>query len=213
MITAEFAQAVTFTDEGILRRAFGMLDLSLEAGSSVTFTGRATLSPAICFSGDCRFGDGASIEQGAVLHDVSVGDGCRIRAYSVISSLTAGEGNLLGPFCFIRDGCVVLNDCILGAHVEATRSRFASGVKVSHRAFIGDAEIGERSIVGAGVVFCNYDGNGRQSTRVGAGVTIGSGSLLIPPLSIGDGALIAAGSLVNRDVPADATVIQKRTPG
>lgn len=210
MFTVEFAQATTFTDAEALRTAFGTQHLHLAQQSSTTFMGRVILAPDVSFSGTCRLGDGCIVQQGAVLHQVTVGKGNRIRPYSVISDLTAGEDNLLGPFCFLRDGCIVADNCILGAHVEAARSRFAAGVKVSHRAFVGDAEIGERSIVGAGVVFCNYDGKARQPTRVGADVTIGSGTLLVPPLLIGDRALIAAGSLINRDVPANATIIQKR---
>lgn len=117
----------------------------------------------------------------------------------------------MGPFCFLRDGCVVADRCILGAHVEAARSTFASGVRISHRAFVGDAEIGEDAIIGAGVVFCNYDGKGRQPSRIGARVTLGSGVLIVSPISVGDAALIAAGSTITKDVPAGARIIQKRS--
>ena len=113
-----------------------------------------------------------------------------MRAYSILTGVIAGGGNLFGPFCFVRDDCVVGNDCILGAHVETTRSQFGNQVEISHRAFVGDAIIGDNVIIGAGVVFCNFDGQERQPTRVGSGVTIGSGSLLVPPVTIGDGVLI-----------------------
>jgi bifunctional UDP-N-acetylglucosamine pyrophosphorylase/glucosamine-1-phosphate N-acetyltransferase len=135
---------------------------------------------------------------------VQLGRNNRVRPYSILSDFTAGDRNLLGPFCFLRDGCVVEDDCILGAHVETARSHFASGVKISHRAFVGDADVGKDVIIGAGVVFCNWDGQGRQAAM------IGSGSLLVPPLTVGDAAVIAAGSTVTRDVPAGGKIIQKR---
>ena len=83
-------------------------------------------------------------------------------------------------------------------------------MKISHHAFVGDANIGERTIIGAGVVFCNYDGSKRQSTWVGSGVTLGSGVLLVAPLSIGDNSLIAAGSTVTKDVQGGSKIIQRR---
>jgi bifunctional UDP-N-acetylglucosamine pyrophosphorylase/glucosamine-1-phosphate N-acetyltransferase len=105
---------------------------------------------------------------------------------------------------------VVADDCILGAHVEAARSVFGSGVKISHRAFVGDSTIGDLTVIGAGVVFCNFDGRQRQSTLIGARVTLGSGVLVIPPVSVGNDAIVGAGSVVNKDVPPGVKVIQKR---
>jgi bifunctional UDP-N-acetylglucosamine pyrophosphorylase/glucosamine-1-phosphate N-acetyltransferase len=162
------------------------------------------------FAGDIVLGTGSSIGNGSQLTDVTLGTDNHVRPYTILVGLVAGDRNLLGPFAFLRDGCIIVDDCILGAHVEATRSQFASGVKISHRAFIGDAEIGNGTIIGAGVVFCNYDGEMRQSTQVGEGATLGSGTLVVPPLTIGDGAMIAAGSTITRDVDAGARIIQKR---
>jgi bifunctional UDP-N-acetylglucosamine pyrophosphorylase/glucosamine-1-phosphate N-acetyltransferase len=83
-------------------------------------------------------------------------------------------------------------------------------VKISHHAFVGDANVGERTIVGAGVIFCNYDGLRRQATWVGSDVILGSGVLLVAPVSIGDNSLVAAGSTVTKDVPSGTKIIQKR---
>jgi bifunctional UDP-N-acetylglucosamine pyrophosphorylase/glucosamine-1-phosphate N-acetyltransferase len=210
MFSVTFDEPSTFKDERALRDAFGSDRLYLSGDANVMFEGRIDLGPEVAFSGNCSLGSGCVVEQGSILADVCLGPRNRVRAYSVLRDLTAGENNLLGPFCFLRDGCIVADRCILGAHVEAARSRFASGVRISHRAFVGDADIGEDSIVGAGVVFCNYDGYGRQATRIGARVTLGSGALLVPPLTIEDDALIAAGSLINKDVPAGGRIIQKR---
>ena len=162
------------------------------------------------FAGHTIIADGCIIDTGSILTNVRLGLGNRVRPYSILTDVDAGSGNLFGPFCFVRDGCTVGDDCILGAHVEAARSRFASGVKISHRAFVGDATVGAGVIIGAGVVFCNWDGQGRQATAVGDGAVIGSGTLLVPPLDIGMGATIAAGSTVTKNVPAHSKLIQKR---
>jgi bifunctional UDP-N-acetylglucosamine pyrophosphorylase/glucosamine-1-phosphate N-acetyltransferase len=194
MYTAQFAAPTTFRDQAELRTAFQAEALFLAPGASVTFAGKATLFPNLVFHGASRFGSETTI-----------------RSFTDLDGVAAGARNVFGPHAFVREGCTVGDDCILGAHVETTRSRFGNGVKVSHRAFIGDAELGDGVIVGAGVVFCNYDdGKGRLATRVGAGAAIGSGTLILAPLHIGEGAVIAAGSVITKDVAAGAKVIQKR---
>ena len=210
MFTTTFEVATWVSDEAALRARFGTDRLHLTPGATVLFTGEITLGPEVALSGDCRIAGPARIENGSVLTDVSIGTGTVVRPYSILSDLEAGERNLFGPFCFIRDNCVVGDACILGAHVEAARSRFGDGVKISHRAFVGDATVDAHTIIGAGVVFCNWDGEGRRVTAVGAGVTVGSGSLLVAPVLIGDGATIGAGSMVTRDVPEGSRLIQKR---
>jgi bifunctional UDP-N-acetylglucosamine pyrophosphorylase / glucosamine-1-phosphate N-acetyltransferase len=211
LFTAQFDQPRCITSEAALRAAFGTDRLYLANGGRVIVEGTVALAHDVSFAGACSIGDGTSIDSGSVLTNVVLGAGNRVRPHSVLSDVEAGAGNLFGPFCFVRDGCEVGDDCILGAHVEAARSRFASGVKISHRAFVGDAEIGAGTIIGAGVVFCNWDGERRQPTRIGADAVIGSGSLLIPPLVVGDAAVVAAGSTLTRDVPARAKIIQKRS--
>lgn len=178
--------------------------------SSVTFTGKITLGPEVKFSGRCHFQGETRIDSGSQLTNVNFGSGNIVRPYSILTDVAVGHDNVLGPFCFIRDNCTIENNCILGAHVEATRSKFGGGIKISHRAFVGDAEIGAQTIIGAGVVFCNFDGRGRQLTTIGNCVTVGSGCLLIPPLSIGDNVIIAAGSTVTKNVATGTKVIQKR---
>ncbi|MBX9860471.1 MAG: hypothetical protein K2Y20_12910 [Sphingomonas sp.] len=210
MFTARFDEPRRITSEEALRAAFGSPLLYLAAGASVEFDGDIALAHDVSFAGVCAIGNGTSIDTGSVLTNVRLGTGNRVRPYSILSDVAAGERNLFGPFCFVRDGVQVGDDCILGAHVEATRSRFGSGVKISHRAFVGDADVGQGTIIGAGVVFCNWDGQGRQSTQVGANAVIGSGSLIVPPLTVGEAAVIAAGSTVTKDVAAHAKIIQKR---
>lgn len=210
MITVRFDPPTRISRQAVLRERFGNDRIDMASGATLTLSGEVTLGTEVVFTGNTVLGAGTSVGNGSQLTDVVIGADNRIRPYSILTNLRAGNRNLFGPFAFLRDGCAVENDCILGAHVEATRSHFASGVKVSHHAFIGDADIGEGTIVGAGVVFCNYDGRRHQVATVGAGVALGSGALLVSPLTIGDRALIAAGSTVVRDVGPGVRFIQKR---
>jgi bifunctional UDP-N-acetylglucosamine pyrophosphorylase / glucosamine-1-phosphate N-acetyltransferase len=197
------------TDAAALRDLFGLHQLDLDGG--VTLSGQIRLARGVSFVGECALGPGCEVGEGALLTDVLLGADNRVRPYSILTRVDAGVRNLFGPYAFIRDGCSVGDDCILGTHVEVTRSRFASGVKVSHRAFIGDADVGARTIIGCGVVFCNWDGEQRQDTHVASDVTLGSGTLLIAPVRIGARATIGAGSVVTRDVAPGTRFVQKRT--
>jgi bifunctional UDP-N-acetylglucosamine pyrophosphorylase/glucosamine-1-phosphate N-acetyltransferase len=210
MVKFNFKQPTFVDNQAQLQALFGTDRVSLDISSSVIFEGVITLGSEIVFSGNCQLGSGTSVGNGCILTNVALGPGNNVRPYSILSNMKAESRNLFGPFCFIRDECAIGNDCILGAHVEITRSVFASGVKISHRAFVGDAQVGERTIIGAGVVFCNFDGTGRRSIQVGSDVTLGSGALLVAPLSIGDHVTVAAGSTVTKDVPTGSKVIQRR---
>lgn len=210
MYTAVFQMPTRIEDESQLRKSFGTDRLSLELSASVVFEGVITLGSEVVFSGGSYLRDGVSVGNGCILTNVELGIDNKIRPYSVLNNVKAGARNLFGPFCFIRDECIVANDCILGSHVETARSIFSSGVKISHHAFVGDANIGERTIIGAGVVFCNYDGSIRQAISIGADVILGSGVLLVAPLSIGSDSIIAAGSTITKDVLSGSKIIQKR---
>ena len=212
MFERYFAQFQIVRDRAVLGDLFQTDSLYLDAGASLAMRGRIVLAPNVIFAGNCTLDGPALIEAGSHLTNVELGPESRVRAHSVLSDLKAGQRNLFGPFCFVRDGCRVGDDVILGAHVEAARSLFASGVKVSHHAFIGDAEVGRDTILGASTVFCNYvREGGRQQARIGADVMVGSGTMLVAPLAIGDGATIGAGSVISKDVPAGARIIQKRS--
>lgn len=210
MFEALFNSAERINNQDALRARFGSDRISLAPGADVMLSGCIVIGTEVAFAGSCVLGDGTSIGNGSQLTDAVLGVGNRVRPYSIITDVIAGDNNLLGPFCFLRDKCVIGDDCIVGAHVEAARSSFGSGVKISHRAFVGDAKVGARTIIGAGAVFCNWDGKGRQQTIVGADTIIGSGSLLVPPIHVGEGVVIAAGSTVTKNVPAGTKVIQKR---
>lgn len=211
MAFVTFKEPCCIVRQAELQAVFSSDRIRLSEGCKINFSGSVLLEGDVSFAGDCDIRDGSRIETGSILTNVQLGIGNHVRPYSILTNVEAGARNIFGPFCFIRDGCVVGDDCILGAHMEAARARFGTGVKISHRAFIGDADIGNGTIIGAGVVFCNWDGQGRQATEVGSGAIIGSGSMLVPPLRIGKAAIIAAGSVVTKNIPPNGKLIQKRT--
>jgi bifunctional UDP-N-acetylglucosamine pyrophosphorylase/glucosamine-1-phosphate N-acetyltransferase len=120
-----------------------------------------------------------------------------------------GERATVGPFAYLRPGADLGPGSKVGTYVEVKKSSVGRGSKVPHLTYVGDAEIGEDVNVGAGTVFVNYDGRAKHRTVVGNGAFIGSDTMLVAPLSIGDGAQTAAGSTITRDVPAGALAIER----
>ena len=194
-----------------LKKYFKSDNIFLADGSILLFSGNITLEDNITFSGNIILREGVTVEHGANLSNVTLGNDNRIRPYSIISNVKAGQSNIFGPFCFIRDEVTVEDNCIIGAHVEIARSLIHSNVKISHHAFIGDATIESNVIVGANVVFCNFDGKERQNSFISSGVLLGSATLIISPVHVGVNAIIAAGSILIKNVLSNEKVIQKRT--
>ena len=180
-------------------------------GATLLCSGNITLGENITFSGNIILTEGVTVEQGSNLSNVTLDIENQIRPYSIISNVKAGKSNIFGPFCFIRDEVTVDDNCIIGAHVEIARSLIHSNVKISHHAFIGDATIESNVIVGANVIFCNFDGIKRQNSFISSGALLGSATLIISPIHVGINAIIAAGSIINKNVLPDEKVIQKRS--
>ena len=193
-----------------LKNYFKIDNVYLTDGTNLKCSGYITLGENITFSGNIILTEGVIVEQGSNLSNVSLGNENRIRPYSIISNVKAGKSNIFGPFCFIRDVVTIEDNCIIGAHVEVARSIIYSNVKISHHAFIGDATIESNVIVGANVIFCNFDGKERQTTFISSGVLLGSATLIISPIHVGENAVIAAWSIVNKNVLPDEKIIQKR---
>ncbi len=159
-----------------------------------------------------------------LLGRTTIGSGCRIRSFSVIENCALGDGVLvrpscvledsriadyaeIGPFVHLRPGCEVGEKAHLGNFVEMKKTRIGKGAKANHLSYLGDAEIGEGSNIGAGTITCNYDGVSKYRTQIGKGVFVGSDSNLVAPIAIGDGAYIGAGSCITKDVPPDALAV------
>ncbi|WP_426238369.1 bifunctional UDP-N-acetylglucosamine diphosphorylase/glucosamine-1-phosphate N-acetyltransferase GlmU [Pararhizobium sp. DWP1-1-3] len=139
------------------------------------------------------FGPGVTIESGAVIHAFSHLEGARVGAEATV-----------GPYARLRPGANLGPESKVGNFCEVKKAEIGAGAKVNHLTYIGDAFVGEKTNIGAGTITCNYDGVNKHITRIGANAFIGSNSSLVAPVSIGDGALVASGSVVTQDVPADA---------
>jgi bifunctional UDP-N-acetylglucosamine pyrophosphorylase/glucosamine-1-phosphate N-acetyltransferase len=167
----------------------------------------AVLEPGVVLSGDTCIGAGARIGAYAVLHDTVVAAGAVVKPHSVLQGAEVGAGAQVGPFSHLRPGAVLGEGCKVGNFVEIKKSTLASGVKASHLSYLGDATIGSGTNVGAGTITCNYDGYGKHPTIVGENVFIGSNTSLVAPITIGDGALLGAGSTITAYVPPNALAI------
>ena len=164
----------------------------------------------VYFSHDTRLGRDVVIGPSVVFGPgVTVGDEVEIRAFCHIEGARIEDGAIIGPFARLRPGTELGPGVHIGNFVEVKNGRLGAGAKANHLAYIGDASVGAASNVGAGTIVCNYDGFDKTRTEIGAGSFIGSNSTLVSPLQIGDGAFVAAGSVITRDVPADALAVAR----
>jgi bifunctional UDP-N-acetylglucosamine pyrophosphorylase/glucosamine-1-phosphate N-acetyltransferase len=138
---------------------------------------------------------------------VTVESGAHIRAFSHLEGCHVSRGAVVGPYARLRPGTELSEDVRIGNFVEVKNALIAEGAKVNHLSYIGDAEIGEGSNIGAGTVTCNYDGVMKHRTTIGRGVFIGSDTMLVAPVTVGDGAMTASGSVITRDVEAGALAV------
>jgi bifunctional UDP-N-acetylglucosamine pyrophosphorylase/glucosamine-1-phosphate N-acetyltransferase len=169
--------------------------------------GRDTvIQPGTQLLGGTRIGEHCNIGPDTTLTDVAVGDGASVvRTHGAGASI--GDGAVVGPFTYLRPGTVLGADGKLGAFVETKNSTIGTGTKVPHLTYVGDADIGEHSNIGASSVFVNYDGTSKQRTTVGSHVRTGSDTMFVAPVTVGDGAYTGAGTVVREDVPPGALAV------
>ena len=165
---------------------------------------------SVFFSFDTKIGRDVVIEPNVFFGpDVEIADKVTIKAFSHFEGCMIGEGCVIGPFAHLRPGAVLANDVHIGNFVEVKNSTLGSGAKANHLSYIGDGDIGEKSNIGAGTIFCNYDGYFKHRTRIGSGVFVGSNSSLVAPVSLGDGSFVGSGSVITDDVPEDGLAIAR----
>ncbi|MFN8929616.1 MAG: DapH/DapD/GlmU-related protein, partial [Alphaproteobacteria bacterium] len=168
------------------------------------------LPETVFFSADTRLGQDVTIEPNVFFGtDVAVGNGATIRAFSHIEGTVIGEGAVVGPFARLRPGTNLGEKVKIGNFVEIKKSEIAAGAKISHLSYIGDASVGEEANIGAGTITCNYDGYRKHRTTIGREAFIGSNTALIAPVTIGEGAIIAAGSVITQDIAPDALALAR----
>jgi bifunctional UDP-N-acetylglucosamine pyrophosphorylase / glucosamine-1-phosphate N-acetyltransferase len=160
-----------------------------------------TILPNTVICGATRIGEATSIGPNCRIADATVGARCDIRE-SVVTSSEVANGVKIGPFAHLRGGSRLADDVRIGNFVELKNANLAGGVKANHLAYLGDATVGARSNIGAGTITANFDGVRKNRTELGSDVKVGSNSVLVAPVSVGDGATTGAGAVVNRDVPA-----------
>jgi bifunctional UDP-N-acetylglucosamine pyrophosphorylase/glucosamine-1-phosphate N-acetyltransferase len=165
------------------------------------------LHPGVRLEGSTRVGSACEIHSGARLVNAQVADRVTILDHCLIVDATIGPGCSVGPFAHLRPGAVLEKTSKVGNFVEVKNSTLGEGAKANHLAYLGDSTVGAGSNIGAGTITCNYDGTAKHRTTIGAAAFVGSNSTLVAPVTIGDGAYVAAGSTVTDEVPADALAI------
>ena len=176
--------------------------------ASVTIEPNATIHPGSWLQGTTTVAKDSVIGPRTTLKNVSVGC-CASVIESHCTDSTIGENANVGPFSFLRPGSVLADGAKVGAYVEVKNSTIGAGSKVPHLSYVGDATIGTGSNIGAATIFVNYDGVEKHQTVVGNHVRIGSDSMLVAPVTIGDGAYTAAGSVITEDVPAGSIAVAR----
>src|SRR6185295_2463792 len=164
----------------------------------------------VYLAADTTFGNDVTIEPFVVIGPgVSIADGAVIHAFSHIVQASIGKNASVGPYARLRPGTSLGEGARIGNFVEAKAAVLEAGVKVNHLTYIGDAHIGANANIGAGTITCNYDGFDKYHTEIGKDAFIGSNSALVAPVKIGAGAYIGSGSVVTKDVPADALRVER----
>jgi bifunctional UDP-N-acetylglucosamine pyrophosphorylase/glucosamine-1-phosphate N-acetyltransferase len=181
--------------------------------------GATLIAPeTVWFAWDTAIGRDVTIEPNVVFGPgVTVADGAVIHAFSHLEGATVATKADIGPFARLRPGAVIGEKARVGNFVEVKKATLGAGAKANHLSYIGDGDVGAGANIGAGTIFCNYDGFFKYRTVVGEGAFVGSNSALVAPVTIGKGAIVAAGSVVTKDVAADALAlvrpVQEEKPG
>ena len=190
--------------QGQLAEADAVLQARLRAAAHEA--GVTMVAPdTVYLCADTKLGRDVTIEPYVVFGPgVTVEDGALIRSFSHLEGAHVGRSAQVGPFARLRPGANLEADVHVGNFVEVKKARLEVGAKANHLAYIGDARVGAGANIGAGTITCNYDGFGKYLTEIGSAAFIGSNSALVAPVKIGDGAYVASGSVITRDVPADS---------
>jgi bifunctional UDP-N-acetylglucosamine pyrophosphorylase/glucosamine-1-phosphate N-acetyltransferase len=176
------------------------IDADVEIGQDTVILPNSFLQGRSRIGGDCRIGPNA------IIQDSIIGDGCTIGP-SMIEGATLEDHVKMGPFCHLRSGAYLCKNVRLGNYAEVKQSRLGEGVHMGHFSYMGDAEVGAHTNIGAGTITCNYDGKNKNRTLIGENVFIGSDSMLVAPLTIGDNARTGAGAVVTKNIPPNSLAV------
>lgn len=164
--------------------------------------------PCVVLEGNVTIGENCIIGQNSRIVDSVIGNGTEIQS-SVILESSIGDQTSVGPFAYIRPGSRIGNECKVGDFVEIKNSKMDDGAKAAHLTYVGDSDVGKKVNLGCGVVFVNFDGHDKYRSTIEDGAFIGCNSNIVSPVTVGEGAYVAAGSTVTEDVPADGLYIAR----
>lgn len=194
---------------GLLDEGVWMLDPDRTyIDATVTVAAGARIYPGTYLEGATTIGPGATVGPDVLAVDTSIGAGATV-THSVVRQAEIGDGALVGPYASLRPGTVMAPRAKAGTFVEMKNAAIGEGAKVPHLSYMGDVSVGQGSNIGAGTITCNYDGFEKHQTVIGEGVFVGSDTMLVAPVTLGDGAVTAAGSAIYEDVSPGALAIER----
>ena len=196
------------SSEKLLEQGLTLLDATRVDVRGVVVAGKdCTVDVNVIFEGKVILGENVTIKSNVVLQDVSIGDNSIIESFSHLASATVGSNCSIGPYARLREGSEIGDNAKIGNFVETKKTKLGNGAKANHLAYLGDADIGDKTNIGAGTITCNYDGTNKHQTTIGKESFIGTNSSLVAPINIGKGAYVGAGSTITKDVPDGALAV------
>ncbi len=177
--------------------------------AEVEIAADAVIEPFVQLLGRTKIGANCLIRSYSVIEDCTLGDNVLVLQSCVLTESAVADGAKIGPFAHLRPGSEIGEEAHVGNFVETKKTRLGKGAKANHLTYLGDAEVGERTNIGAGTITCNYDGVHKSITRIGKDAFVGSDSTLVAPVEVGDGAFIGASSCITQNVPADALAVSR----
>jgi bifunctional UDP-N-acetylglucosamine pyrophosphorylase/glucosamine-1-phosphate N-acetyltransferase len=194
--------------EKLLEQGITLLDSTrVDVRGEVVAGKDCSVDVNVIFEGKVTLGENVIIKSNVVLQDVSIGDDTIIESFSHLSSATVGSNCNIGPYARLREGSEIGDNAKIGNFVETKKTKLGDGAKANHLAYLGDADIGSKTNIGAGTITCNYDGANKHQTTIGEESFIGTNSSLVAPVNIGKGSYVGAGSVITKDVPDDALAV------
>ena len=194
----------------LLEQGITLSDASrVDVRGNVTAGKDCSIDVNVILEGEITLGTNVSIGPNCFLKDVVISDNVFIEAFSHIVSTQIGADCNVGPYARLREGTVLEDQAKIGNFVETKKTKIGKGSKANHLAYLGDAEVGEDSNIGAGTITCNYDGTNKHQTKIGNKTFVGTNSSLVAPLNIGNNSYIGAGSVITKDVEDDALAVAR----
>jgi bifunctional UDP-N-acetylglucosamine pyrophosphorylase/glucosamine-1-phosphate N-acetyltransferase len=194
----------------LMRQGVTLIDpLRIDVRGSVEVGRDVVLEPNVLLEGRVILGDRVHVGNGVILKNVTIGSDSLIKPFSILEDSTIGSKTHIGPFARIRPGSELGDEAHVGNFVELKATRLGARSKANHLTYLGDANIGERTNIGAGTITCNYDGQNKWPTEVGNDVFIGSGTMLVAPIHIGDQVTTGAGSTLSKSVSEKQLVVER----